>query len=1232
MPSAPIKYSDLIVPDDSIDKLTAKLQGLQQTYTTMMSDMIAKAKELKATLTGASGATSSGRTTITSGAAQVDALQKAQERLTQAMSENAKSIAKLNQLTKEQNQENAIAARLATSLNGSYNSLSAQLAQLKMQYNALSAAERDAAGGKDMQQQIVAISAQLKEYNATLSQQIKLKQASQKWLQSESGSYDELTAKLTQLKAAYQALSAENRRGSYGQGLAKQIASATAQIKSYNKALSEQTKLEQLRTQEAESAEGSYNRLSATYQRLKIEINAMGEADEKEAMSKRQLEQEAKRVYEQMIKLQEATGKHTLSVGNYAKSWDGLRFSVFQVVREMPNAAISLNTLFLALSNNIPIVADEIARVSRENKEAIAYNKENAAAIQQGVLQAKPAVGVLKQLVGALFSFNTVLILVIAAFTMFGDKIVAFIKQLFTGKKEIKSLGEALHDVNDELKKDTKQVGQNIAEYKKLQLEWNKLRTTKEKNQFIKDNTSEFDKLGIAVNNVSEAEERFVSKTADVIKALTLRAKAAAAQKLAAEQYEDVVKAQIEYDEKYTTIDKKTGQRVLKEKYRGEAKSIELAPMVSPTTGVYAGYSRYTVNDAMVAKNARDEISRMEKNANAYMELSERLTEQANELAGKPTKNKNNPKGRTPRDITMSINEMIRNINQALSESATAISGSGFNHDIDVINDTLTKALNKMDSANDKIDNWLNNPKKFKLTKEQREALEGLKDKIALIRANAYTLAQVQGNEAELTRTAQDNAFDLRIEQTDQQDVVGKGLSAMYTSRMQIIRANEAAELSQLQADYKLRQDLIDQGDKDELEKLKKYYKEAIAIRNRYQRQEVNATAEYNQSLREHNAEIGRIQSDAQYARQGGDRNAWWGDAIQRRYRQQRGDIYTQLNNANNLTPEQIQKLNAQLDLLNGQEQQEMNEHGYDIFDMMGLKLSDGKKNSINETLSFVGDAFNSLMELEAAYTQRAIENAQKRVDATRNALTIEMEARANGYANNVEYAQKEYDNAKKMQQKALDRQKKVQKAQLAINAAEQVSNLVTATSKTWAEWGSPWAIPFIALMWTSWAASKIMALKAVDMQNESTEYGQGGYELLQGGSHQSGNDIDLGRTQDGRKRRAEGGEFFAIINKKSSRRYRKQIPQVINALNDGTFERRYMRASEAEMGLGKVLSAYDKADGITLKAEARNSDLRQLQSDVRQIKEQGEKRTMFDSNGNEVIYYKNLRRVITRA
>jgi hypothetical protein len=120
--------------------------------------------------------------------------------------------------------------------------------------------------------------------------------------------------------------------------------------------------------------------------------------------------------------------------------------------------------------------------------------------------------------------------------------------------------------------------------------------------------------------------------------------------------------------------------------------------------------------------------------------------------------------------------------------------------------------------------------------------------------------------------------------------------------------------------------------------------------------------------------------------------------------------------------------------------------------------------------------------------------------------------------------------------------------------------------------------------------------------------------ELLQGGSHQSGNDVDLGRKKDGTRRRAEGGEFFAVINKRNSRRYRHVIPDVIHALNDGTFENKYM---DAYKGAGSI--QLQGGDGV---------DLGNLKSDVTAIREQGERRTYTDGRGTH-IQYKNLHRVI---
>ena len=74
--------------------------------------------------------------------------------------------------------------------------------------------------------------------------------------------------------------------------------------------------------------------------------------------------------------------------------------------------------------------------------------------------------------------------------------------------------------------------------------------TWRRKKKFITDNKDEFDKLGVSVSNVDEAENALVTNTEAFIQAMTLRAEAAAAFKLAAEEAEKALKAQTEIDRK----------------------------------------------------------------------------------------------------------------------------------------------------------------------------------------------------------------------------------------------------------------------------------------------------------------------------------------------------------------------------------------------------------------------------------------------------------------------------------------------------------------------------------------------------------------------------------------------------------------------------------------------------------------------------------------------------------
>jgi hypothetical protein len=325
---------------------------------------------------------------------------------------------------------------------------------------------------------------------------------------------------------------------------------------------------------------------------------------------------------------------------------------------------------------------------------------------------------------------------------------------------------------------------------------------------------------------------------------------------------------------------------------------------------------------------------------------------------------------------------------------------------------------------------------------------------------------------------------------------------------------------------------------------------------------------------------------------------------------------------ANKLSDVEVQTIQNTIKKIDQEiEQSKGEERGTDIYGLFGLNLDDDQKEAINTSMQYALDALNTFTAARVAAADAAVEQADKEVSAAQSALDAELEARANGYANNVVQAQKELDLAKKNQEKALKEQQKAQKQQAAIQTLQQIGNMVTATALIWSQLGFPFAIPAIAVMWASFAASKIKAAQLAKQTGETggTEtYGDGTVELLEGGSHQSGNDIDLGTKPDGTRRRAEGGEFFAVINKRSSCRFRKIIPDVINSLNNGTFAHKYLKS-------------YSDGDGLTLNVTGQSPDLRNLSDDVREIKEQNRRRVYVDGDGNTIESYKNLKRKIKR-
>lgn len=205
--------------------------------------------------------------------------------------------------------------------------------------------------------------------------------------------------------------------------------------------------------------------------------------------------------------------------------FNGLHNSIQQMAREMPSLAMGPQTFFMAISNNLPIFTDEIARARNEYNALVAAGGKG--------------VPVWKQILKSLFSWQTALTTGIMLLVMYGDEILDWVSSLFNGEKQLTAAERAQRGLNEAIKENGLGVGEDILLVRRLSDVWASLGDNMDKKkQFIVNNRDEFDKLGVSVSDVNDAESLLVENTPDFIEAMRLRAEAAAAQKLAAEQYE----------------------------------------------------------------------------------------------------------------------------------------------------------------------------------------------------------------------------------------------------------------------------------------------------------------------------------------------------------------------------------------------------------------------------------------------------------------------------------------------------------------------------------------------------------------------------------------------------------------------------------------------------------------------------------------------------------------------
>lgn len=97
-------------------------------------------------------------------------------------------------------------------------------------------------------------------------------------------------------------------------------------------------------------------------------------------------------------------------------------------------------------------------------------------------------------------------------------------------------------------------AAKNITELKRLQGEWNKLTSDSEKTKFINNNKTAFERLGVAVKNVADAENILVKNAPAVVESLKAKALAAASVEMAADYYKKVIKGNMAADDRAKNI------------------------------------------------------------------------------------------------------------------------------------------------------------------------------------------------------------------------------------------------------------------------------------------------------------------------------------------------------------------------------------------------------------------------------------------------------------------------------------------------------------------------------------------------------------------------------------------------------------------------------------------------------------------------------------------------------
>jgi hypothetical protein len=800
------------------------------------------------------------------------------------------------------------------------------------------------------------------------------------------------------------------------------------------------------------SLAGSYNKLYAQYNLVKNVLNAMGdEMRNNEAVGKK-WEAQALSLMNTMKGMQEATGKHTLSVGDYTKAFNGLNIATQQVLREMPTLANSWSQFFIAISNNVPIFVDNLKRVQQET----------------GSWQMA-----MKGVLTSVFSWQTALLVVLTI---------------------LPKIAKAIHDKKKAQEEEAKAQEKATKETKKAEKAYRSLAniytdisksassSVTEVNVLTKilddNNTSLEERIGAGqrLKQIFDeelegysAEEIAMGKAIGLIKNLTTLIYQQAKARAALNEITELTNKQLELEERAKLYENfKYGTRTVKElsdaldeaNKRGERLHLGAAEQEAVNT------YRSIIGEITALQN---QIKTLTEGIDPNFLIDD-------EKQGKATKETLDKL----KDYYYDFQESIINITMEGEEKEVALSNLAYEKKIEGYKNALAEIVGtgkEEVKQREYLNGLIANLEKEKGIKEGI-----IRDKYEEKRLKAEEKARQERYKASVKEA--DNTLKIATNQAD-------------TEHRNIVRANKA---------------------KGEAEVA--YWEERIRLAKEY-------GGDYLKDIELFESNLAKARKKAETGIESAS-----GKTSKRRTG---GLLYS---------------------ILYGEAEKEdkpINELANFISNLESMK---------NKIIGFIDELIDKRIEM----AEIALEVAEKEAEAAKTALDYEMEARANGYANNVELTRKEYEERLAIEQEAIAEKERLQKQQEAINSAMQLSDLITATAGILKGYsgiplaGQILALAAIATMWSTFAAAKVTAA-----QMTATKYGEGMSEYLDyGGSHASGHDIDFGADKNGRRRRVERGEMIGVINKRNVEKYGvSRITDIIQSLNKGTFEKKYTKEDE---------------------------------------------------------------------